>query len=137
MFTVGVGLALLGIGSIALIISSVAILKGILMSTIDPRGEIGWLLDVDIRHTEMILAEAALPGLLGATVGTVGTAASLGIGLAINHLLFAEAGLVFTWNSLQYLVYGLVFGVFASLVSGLYPAWKAANDPPVEALRGS
>lgn len=58
-------------------------------------------------------------------------------GLAINHLLFADPTLVFTWNSARYLVYGLVFGVFASLVSGLYPAWKAANDPPVEALRGA
>jgi putative ABC transport system permease protein len=43
---------------------------------------------------------------------------------------------VLTWASLQYLVYGFGFAVGASVLSGIYPAWKAANDRPVEALRG-
>ena len=81
----------------------------------------------------MIVAEATLLGFIG---GAVGAVVSLGIGLGINQLLFGDPTLVFAWNSAKYLVYGFGFGVGASMLSGLYPAWKAANDPPVEALRG-
>jgi putative ABC transport system permease protein len=126
---------LLGIGSISLVVASVAILNVMLMSTIERRGEIGVLRAVGVRRREvlrMILAEAALLGVVG---GFFGAVVSLGVGLLINDLLFSDPALVFTWNSFRFLVYGFGVGFGASLLSGLYPAWKAANDPPVEALR--
>lgn len=81
----------------------------------------------------MILTEAAFLGVIG---GLVGSLASLAIGLVIFQLLIGDATLVFNWASSQYLVYGFGFAVVASLVSGLYPAWQAANDRPVDSLRG-
>ena len=129
-------LALLGIGAISLVVASVAILNVMLMSTIERRGEIGVLRAVGIRRGEvlrMILAEAAFLGVIG---GVVGAAASLGVGLVIFELLSGDPTLVFEWQSLRYLGYGFAFAVGASVLSGLYPAWKAANDLPVEALRG-
>ena len=129
-------LALLGIGAISLIVASVAILNVMLMSTIERRGEIGVLRAVGIRRGEvlrMILAEAAFLGVIG---GVVGAAASLGTGLVIFEVLSGDPTLVFEWRSLRYLGYGFGFAVGASVLSGLYPAWKAANDLPVEALRG-
>ena len=129
-------LALLGIGAISLVVASVAILNVMLMSTIERRGEIGVLRAVGIRRGEvlrMILAEAAFLGVIG---GVVGAAASLGTGLVIFEVLAGDPTLVFEWASLRYLGYGFGFAVVASVLSGLYPAWKAANDLPVEALRG-
>ena len=129
-------LALLGIGLISLVVASVAILNIMLMSTIERRGEIGVLRAVGIRRGEvlrMILAEAAFLGIIG---GIVGAVLSLGAGLVLFDVLAGDAMLVFGWESSRYLLYGFGFAVFASVVSGLYPAWKAANDPPVEALRG-
>lgn len=41
-----------------------------------------------------------------------------------------------TWASLRYLVYGFGFAVGASVLSGIYPAWKATNVRPVKALGG-
>ena len=129
-------LALLGIGSISLVVASVAILNVMLMSTIERRGEIGVLRAVGIRRGEvlrMILTEALFLGILG---GVVGAAVSLGVGMLLFHLLTDDPLLVFQWRSAQYVVYGFGFAVLASGLSGLYPAWKAANNRPVEALRG-
>lgn len=128
-------LALLGIGSISLVVASVAILNVMLMSTVERRGEIGVLRAVGIRRGEvlrMILAEALFLGVIG---GLVGSVVSLAVGIALFALLTDNAWLVFEWESSRYLLYGFGFAVFASLISGLYPAWKAANDRPVEALR--
>jgi len=129
-------LALLGIGSISLVVASVAILNVMLMSTIERRGEIGVLRAVGIRRGEvlrMILIEAAFLGAIG---GLAGVLISLVIGLALFQVLAGDAMIVFEWESARYLVYGFLFAIGASVVSGLYPAWKAANDRPVEALRG-
>jgi len=129
-------LALLGIGSISLVVASVAILNVMLMSTIERRGEIGVLRAVGIRRGEvlrMILAEAMFLGVIG---GFVGAVASLAVGLAVFEVLAGDPTLVLAWPSVRYLVLGFGFAVVASMLSGLYPAWKAANDPPVEALRG-
>jgi putative ABC transport system permease protein len=38
-------------------------------------------------------------------------------------------------RNLAFLALAFVFALGTSLVSGLYPAWKAANERPVEALR--
>lgn len=129
-------LALLGIGSISLVVASVAILNVMLMSTIERRGEIGVLRAVGIRRGEvlrMILTEAAFLGVIG---GLLGALVSLGVGMLMFDLIAGDALLVFGWSSFRYLFYGFGFAVFASLLSGLYPAWKAANDRPVDALRG-
>lgn len=129
-------LFLIGIGSISLVVASVAILNVMLMSTIERRGEIGVLRAVGIRRGEvlrMILTEAAFLGVVG---GAVGAACSLAVGLVMFSLITGNPMGVFGWGSSQYLLYGFLFAVVTSVLSGLYPAWKAANDRPVEALRG-
>ncbi|MFW5911699.1 MAG: ABC transporter permease [Halolamina sp.] len=129
-------LALIGIGSISLVVAAVSILNVMLMSTIERRGEIGVLRAVGIRRGEvlrMILAEACFLGVIG---GAVGAVVALGVGLLLNEVLFGDPTLVFQWASVQYLLLGFGFAVVASLLSGLYPAWKAANERPVETLRG-
>ena len=128
-------LALLGIGAISLVVASVAILNVMLMSTVERRGEIGVLRAVGIRRGEvlrMILTEAAFLGVIGGILGVVVSAA---IGVVIFEILVGSPLDAFRWQSARYLLYGMGFAVFASVLSGLYPAWKAANERPVEALR--
>ena len=128
-------IGLIGIGSISLVVASVAILNVMLMSTVERKGEIGVLRAVGIRRGEvlrMILTEAAFLGVIGGLLGVVVSAA---IGVLLFEVLLGSPLEAFNWASAQYLVYGMAFAVIASVVSGLYPAWKAANERPVEALR--
>jgi putative ABC transport system permease protein len=131
-----VNLFLVGIGSISLVVAGVSILNVMLMSTIERRGEIGVLRAVGYQRRDVLkimLSEALLLGTLG---GAVGAVLSLGGGLVIAQLLLEDPLAALTLRNAGFIVAAFAFGVVTSVVSGLYPAWKAARDEPVEALRG-
>ncbi|SFK76500.1 putative ABC transport system permease protein [Halogranum rubrum] len=128
---------LLAIGSISLFVAGVSILNVMLMSTSERREEIGVFRAVGIQKRDvmrMILVEAALLGVVGGVFGVVLAV----VGTAALYVFVAEVTLsavVAVQNGL-YLLGAFAFGVVVSLASGLYPAWKAANERPVDAIRG-
>lgn len=131
-----VNLFLLGIGSISLFVAGISILNVMLMSTVERREEIGVLRAVGFQKRDILkimLAEASLLGVFG---GFVGVALSLGAGLIINALVLGDALAVFRPANVLYILAAFAFGIVSSICSGLYPAWKAASEEPVEALRG-
>jgi putative ABC transport system permease protein len=126
---------LIGVGSISLIVAAVSILNVMLMSTVERRQEIGVLRAVGVSRGDvvrMILSEA---GLLGAVGGVIGAILAVGAGLALNSYVLNDAFVTFRVANLVYIALAFVFALVTSVLSGLYPAWKAANEPPVEALR--
>jgi putative ABC transport system permease protein len=129
-----INLFLLGVGGISLFVAGVSILNVMLMSVIERREEIGVFRAVGYRRLDvvrLVLSEAALLGVVGATLGAL---ASVGVGAVINAQFLGDPT-AFSREALQYLAVGVAFGVGVSVLSGLYPAWKAANARPVEALR--
>ncbi|MFD1588805.1 ABC transporter permease [Halorientalis brevis] len=127
---------LLGVGSISLLVAGVSILNVMLMSTVERREEIGVLRAVGFQKRDVLkimLTEAALLGVFG---GVVGTVLSVGIGALVANVAIQDPSIVLDASNLQYLALAFGFGVGTSVLSGLYPAWKAANEHPVEALRG-
>ena len=130
-----VNLFLVGIGSISLLVAGVSILNVMLMSAIERREEIGVLRAVGYQRTDVLRIMLSEALLLGAIGGAVGTVLSLVGGLLINQALLGDPLAVFTPANLLYILAALAFGILTSLVSGLYPAWKAANERPVDALR--
>ncbi|WP_101294284.1 ABC transporter permease [Halegenticoccus soli] len=128
---------LLAVGSISLVVAGVSILNVMLMSTAERRGEIGVLRAVGVQRRDVVrivLVEAALLGVVGGAVG----AALAAIGTAGLYYFVAEVTLaaVLAPRNGGYLLVAFGFGVLVSLLGGLYPAWKAANERPVDALRG-
>jgi putative ABC transport system permease protein len=56
------------------------------------------------------------------------------LGVAIGNLLgtFMGTGFIMPW---KWIIVGVIFTFIVGLVAGLYPAIKASNLDPVEALR--
>ncbi len=127
---------LLGLGAISLVVAGVSILNVMLMSTVERRQEIGVMRAVGVTRRDVLrvlLAEAGLIGAAGAVTGTLLTVL-LVAGLVLSTPA-VDTALVLDPTNGYYLLLALTFGVGVGIVSGAYPAWKAANERPVEALR--
>ncbi|WP_436903213.1 ABC transporter permease [Halovenus halobia] len=127
---------LIALGSVSLIVAGVSIFNLMLMSTAERRGEIGLMRAVGIHRESvlrLLLAEAMLLGAIGGFLGAVlsGLAA-----LLLWAVTPVGLDVVLVSRNGGFLVGGFVFGIVVALISGAYPAWKAAGERPVEALRG-
>jgi putative ABC transport system permease protein len=115
----------------------VSIFNVMLMSTAERRQEIGVLRAVGVQKRDVLrtlLVEAALLGVVGGAVGALLSGlVAVGLGLVVEQVGF---GVILVPSNGLYLVGAFAFGVVVSVVSGLYPAWRAASERPVESLRG-
>jgi putative ABC transport system permease protein len=131
----GINVFLAGLGSISLLVAGVSITNTMLMAVIKRREEIGVLRAVGYQRGDIVrllLVEAGLLGLGGSAVGLV---LALLVAMVANAVFLGDP-YAFTDSAVLYLVGAVVFGVVVSLLAGAYPAWRAANERPVDALRG-
>lgn len=138
----GVLFAFLGIfGSLALVVASIGIVNTLVMAILERRREIGIMKaigasDGDVK--KLFFAEAGAMGVLG---GIVGVALGWAIGQVINlgtnvYLKRQSLPPEHFWAVPWWLVAAAIgFAFVVSLVSGLYPAGRAARLDPVQALR--
>ncbi len=123
------------IGGISLIVAGVSIFNIQMMSVTERIKEIGIIRSIGTKKNEvlkMFLYEAIILGLFGAIVGAV---FSFLAGYAVLMVMLNSTEFLFEPSTLIFIPYGMIFGIITSLVSGFYPAWKAANLNPIEALR--
>jgi putative ABC transport system permease protein len=128
-------------GSLALAVASIGIVNTLVMAILERRREIGIMKAIgasDIDVKKLFFAEAGAMGVLG---GAVGVALGWAIGRVINvgtniYLRRQELPPEQIWFVPWWLVLGAVgFAILVSLISGLYPASRAAQLDPVQALR--
>ncbi|CAJ52146.2 ABC transporter permease [Haloquadratum walsbyi] len=127
---------LLAIASISLVVAGVSIFNIMLMTVSERRGEIGVLRAVGIHRQQVLrtlIIESTLLGVAGGFVGACGGVITV-IAVGMNTQLPISA--IFVPLNALIVFIGFGFGVIVALIGGLYPAYKAAWEPPVESLRG-
>lgn len=124
-----------GIAAISLLVGGIGIMNIMLVSVTERTREIGLRKAIGARKRDILiqfLTESSLLSLLG---GLVGIALGWLIGFVVGKVA-AASGTPFTpsvsWNAI---LLATVFSTAVGLFFGIYPANRAANLEPVEALR--
>jgi putative ABC transport system permease protein len=120
-----------GIAAISLVVAGIGIINTMTISVMERTREIGVLKAIGSKSRDvmlMFIAEAVLTGIIGGVLGVL-------LGFSLSGVIGSFIGI----SSVPSLVNGMLvvgFAVVTTTLSGLYPAWRASNLNPVEALRG-
>ena len=123
--------AVAAIAAISLVVGAIGVFTMMWITVGERVGEIGLLRAVGATAGEihgLFLFEAVVLTVLGGALGVLG---GLGIALVVR---LAVPGLPL-YTSLEYLVAALAVSAVTGVVAGVFPARRAAQLHPVEALR--
>jgi ABC-type antimicrobial peptide transport system permease subunit len=126
---------LLMLASISLIVGGVGIMNVMFVAVAERTGEIGLRKALGARAKDILwqfLVEALIVALVGGIIGIV-------IAEIVLFGIFAilpSFGLAVTFQfSLQTVLLAMTFSLIAGLVFGVYPAWRASQITPIQAIR--
>ncbi len=125
----------MAIAGISLLVAATSIFNVMMMSVTERIREIGILRSIGTQKGEikrMFLYEAIILGLVGAGIGAI---VSLILGWLVVLIMVGTTKYFFTFQSLVYVPMAMLIGIAICVFSGVYPAWRAANLDPIEALR--
>jgi putative ABC transport system permease protein len=124
-----------GIGAISLLVGGIGIMNIMLVTVVERTKEIGLRKAVGARKNDILtqfLVESLFIGLVGGIFGIILGAGISSIVKSIAALSNTPLNPVITTSSV---LLATLFSVGVGLVFGIYPANRAANLEPVEALR--
>jgi putative ABC transport system permease protein len=135
-----------GVGAIALLVAAIGIANTMAMSILERTREIGLMKAVGATNRDVLslfLGEAAGIGFIGGLGGVViGWLAGQAINVLAIIYLAGQASQqggappsVAVYTPVWLPIFALVFSTFIGMLSGLYPALRAATMIPVQALK--
>ena len=119
----------IAVPGIALIVGAIVIMNIMLVSVTERTKEIGIRKSLGARQMDILkqfLVEAVALAVMG---GAVGIFLAWIVGYVVTALIFP------TYLSLVAILFALAASGGAGVLSGIFPAWKAARLDPIEALR--
>jgi putative ABC transport system permease protein len=119
-----------GVAWLSMLIGGVVIMSLTLIGVSERRKEIGVRRSVGANQTDILfqfLAEATLVAIAGGTLGI-----ALGLGGANAVAAYQKLPLIFSFDALAQ---SLAMAVAVGMVFGIYPAWRASQVDPMDALR--
>ena len=135
-----------GVGAIALLVAAIGIANTMTMSILERTREIGLMKAVGATNRDVLsifLGEAAGIGFIGGLGGIViGWLAAQAMNVLAIVYLAGQASQqggappsVAVYTPIWLPVFALIFSTFIGMLSGLYPALRAATMIPVQALK--
>ena len=126
---------LAGIAAVSLFVGGIIIMNTMLVNVMERTREIGTLVAIGARRMDIVklfLVESSLLGLFGGVFGII-----FGIGIAkIIESAGSRISSAFATLVTKELIIGVIlFSMLVGMLSGAYPAYRAAKLEPVEALK--
>ena len=124
------GFLLAGVAAVSLIVGGIGIMNIMLVSVTERTREIGIRMAVGARAADILvqfLIEAVTLSAIGGSIGIAG-------GMAFSWLIASLRDWP-TVTPVGWIIIAFVSSAVIGVISGFYPAWKASNLDPIDALR--
>lgn len=124
-----------GIAAISLLVGGIGIMNIMLVSVIERTREIGLRKALGARKRDILIQFLAESSLLSLTGGVLGIVLGWGISEIVGQIAAASNTDINPVIGIDAILLATIFSTAVGLFFGLYPANRAANLEPVEALR--